>query len=265
MPELPEVQCVVNTLRRVVGKKIKSVDLLTDRLRESLDPGLVGDLSGRIVRSIYRRAKYIIFELDRGFLVVHLGMTGKLVINMDAAKHDRVFFELDDGISLRYNDSRKFGLVMYEEHLEHNKYLKSLGVEPLSDEFNGEWLYSSMQCSAQTAKQFLLDQKKIAGLGNIYANELLYVLKIHPYEPVQRLNLRQAEDLAFEIKSMLIDSINKGGSSISDYRDANNKKGSFQESFHVYQRNFDLLGNPVVSINQNSRSTFYCPSVQILS
>jgi formamidopyrimidine-DNA glycosylase len=264
MPELPEVQCVVTSMQRLVGKRIGSVQTHTHQLRERVDPELEQKLAGRTITGISRRAKYILIALDEGYIVAHLGMTGKFTIDLPPEKHDHIIFEFSDGTVLRYNDPRKFGFVIHALDPYQTVYLRSIGIEPLSRDFDAEWMYAAIQRSKQTAKQFLLDQKFIAGLGNIYVNEVLYVTRIHPQEPIKSLSHDQVEWLVREIKLMLEDSIRKGGSSISDYRDADNQQGNFQKTFNVYQRDQDKLGNAVVSIKQNSRSTFYCPSLQIL-
>jgi len=262
MPELPEVQCVINTLQRMVGKVFSSGAILNERLREPVQPDLMQNLEGQAIVSIRRMGKYILIELDHGHLVCHLGMTGKLVINADEAKHDRIRFVFNDGTSLVYNDVRKFGFVIFERNLATNKYLRHLGTEPLGDAFTVEGLLAMTASNKTPIKVFLLDQRKIAGLGNIYVNEVLYECGISPHLLSRDLTKAQANLLVPAIKAMLLRSIELGGSSISDYRDADDKKGSFQDSFRVYGRDFDHLGNAVIRATQGGRSTFYVEALQ---
>lgn len=263
MPELPEVQCVVNTLQKIKNKKIVNTYILTEKLREPLSKSLPKNLEGKTINEIYRKGKYIIMVLSKGYLIVHLGMTGKLVINVEGDKFDRLNIELEDGISLCYNDIRKFGFVMYEENLNDNKYIRKLGIEPLSDELNAESLFNLTSNSKKNIKQFLLDQSIVAGLGNIYVIEVLYLTKINPFLRANELDKETVKELVDNIKEILEISIKLGGSSISDYRDADNKKGSFQERFNVYNRKEDKQGRKVERITQNGRSTYYCPEVQV--
>lgn len=262
MPELPEVQCVVNSLQRIVGRKIKGVRVLTNRLREEFQPDLQERLEGRVVRVITRKGKYLVFALDQGYIVAHLGMTGKFLIDHASGVHDRAVIDFECGGSLTYNDVRKFGFLLYEDDLMANKYLRKLGMEPLSEDFTSDWLIPIANRSRKSAKQFLLDQSIIVGLGNIYVAEVLYACRISPLREMHTLSDESLQNLVVEIKLMLLDSITKGGSSISDYRDADNLMGSYQEGFRVYEQTQDKAGNEVVKIVQNGRSTYYCPSVQ---
>jgi formamidopyrimidine-DNA glycosylase len=262
MPELPEVQCVVNTLARIKGKTFAYGKTLNNRLREPVQPGLHEKLRGRQILDIQRVGKYILFHLDQGYLVVHLGMTGSLLIDPEPSKHDRIELCFTDGSQLIYKDVRKFGLVLFEDKLEDNKYLRNLGVEPLSEDFSPDRLLAMAQDCRKEMKVFLLDQRYVTGLGNIYVNELLYDLRINPFKKAWTLTAAEAERMVPAIKTMLLKSIEMGGSSISDYVDADNKKGGFQATFSVYQKAQDPLGNPVTSETQGGRSTFYVPNLQ---
>ena len=262
MPELPEVENVTRTLKRIIGKKIVKVESLTERLREPIQKDLVNKISNKKIIDIYRRGKYLVFKLDAGFIVGHLGMTGKFVIDMPEDKFDRLIITLDDNSTLKSNDVKKFGFVLYENALEENKYLNKLGVEPLTDDFNVDWFCERTKDSKKSIKQFLLDQSIVVGLGNIYVNEVLYLCKINPYTIMKELSKNKIALLIEEIKKILLKSIELGGSSISDYVDADNKKGSFQDTFNVYNKKTDLLGNEVVKVVQNGRSTYYCPEIQ---
>lgn len=262
MPELPEVEVVSRTLKRIINKKILKVELLTEKLREPLQKDLELKLKGKVILDVYRKGKYLVFKLDKGFIVGHLGMTGKFVIDMPENKFDRVVLQLSDNMTLRYNDIRKFGFVLYEDKLDDNKYLRKLGIEPLTDDFNTDDFFEITSKSKKTIKQFLLDQSFVAGLGNIYVIEIMYLTKINPLTKMNELNKNQIDNIVNETKKILNKSIEMCGSSISDYVDADNKKGNFQNTFNVYNKKEDKLGNEVVRITQNGRSTYYCPSIQ---
>lgn len=263
MPELPEVECVKNSLARLKGREFARVFTLTSRLRERVQDDLEECLTGRTVVDVQRRGKYLVFVLDRGYLVVHLGMTGKLLIDPAPAKHDHVRLQFTDGSELVYNDARKFGFLLHELDLADNKYLANVGVEPLSDSFTADQLFALTRKSTRPIKGFLLDQKFVTGIGNIYACELLYQLRIDPEMPTCRLSLAQAQAMVPAIKQMLLHSIELGGSSISDYVDADNRKGGFQATFQVYGRKVDPHGNPVAVSKKGGRSTYFVPALQL--
>lgn len=263
MPELPEVQCVVNSLARLKGKRFNSVQVVTRTLRTLVPDDLSDLLCGQLVVDVFRRGKCIVFKLERGFLLCHLGMTGKLVIDADPAKHDHVLFEFEGGVRMSYNDPRKFGFILFEMNLADNAHLSGLGIDALSDDFTADWLWKRTQGSRREVKTFLLDQKIISGLGNIYVLEVLYLCRISPMRLTGALTYSEVSQLVVEIKKILIASIAKGGSSISDYRDADNKKGDFQKSFNVYERQLDPDGHPVKWVTQSGRGTYYSPAVQM--
>lgn len=264
MPELPEVQCVVNTLEVLKNKIIKEVIILNNRLREPVQENLNTLLKNKIIKSVERKGKYILFELDSGLIVSHLGMTGKFLLqnNLIENKFNRIVIKLTDGTYLIYNDIRKFGFLTYEKELKDNKYINKLGIEPLTKLFNKDFLFKKLSKNKTAIKKFLLDQSIIAGLGNIYVIEVLYNCKISPLKIANTIDIIDSERLVIEIKRILKESIDKGGSSISDYRDANDKEGSFQDSHNIYGKKIDTLGHTIEIIKQNGRSTYYCPICQ---
>lgn len=264
MPELPEVQCVVNSLKGVMGKKVKNVTIWNNRLREPVQENLNDLLKDKIIKNIIRRGKFIIFELSEGSIVSHLGMTGKFLIQDELVdnKFNRVGFQFEDNSYLIYNDIRKFGFVTYAEDSSTNKYIKKLGYEPLDDSFTGDTLYNMAKNNKKNVKVFLLDQSYIVGLGNIYVIELMYICGINPLSKAMDLTPKICDELVYEIKKILNKSIELGGSSISDYRDAFDKEGSFQDRFNVYDKKKDPKGHDVLRIKQNGRSTYYCPICQ---
>lgn len=264
MPELPEVQCVVNSLSGIKNKKIKNIQVWNSILREPVQKNIESLLKGKTIVDIIRRGKFIIFKLDKGDIVSHLGMTGKFLIlnKLNHEKHDRLGIEFTDGSFLVYSDIRKFGFLTYEDSALNNKYIKNLGIEPLGDDFTGQYLYNITRNIKKNIKQFLLDQSYIVGLGNIYVIELMYICGINPHSNANSLTRGQSEQLVEETKKILLKSIKAGGSSISDYRDAFDKEGSFQDNFFVYGKEKDIHGHTVIREKQGGRGTYYCPICQ---
>jgi formamidopyrimidine-DNA glycosylase len=290
MPELPEVETVRRELEAVlVGNAFARVEQRRADLRFPLPENFGMRLSGRTVEALDRRAKYLLARLDDGeVLVMHLGMTGRFRIDrangMDGEathrpkrvpKHEHVVFHLGDGTAVRYSDTRRFGLMnlIRAEWLDKHALFKGLGIEPLSPTFTPEWLAQRLKGKATSIKAALLDQKLIAGLGNIYACEALHRAGISPMKLVGTLATKcgkptkKTEALVAAIKAVLGDAIKAGGSSLRDYRHADGRLGRFQHRFNSYQREGKpcpnkSCGGTVRRIVQGGRSTFYCPTCQ---
>ena len=296
MPELPEVETVVRGLEPVaLGQTIQKVQQRRPNLRFPFPKRFVHKLEGSRIRSIKRRAKYIlVFLQSEDVLVIHLGMSGRFLIednqkkdcqtnteNSDkssfepASAHDHVVMELSNGIVLKYNDARRFGfmtIVPKEELLTHDLF-KHLGAEPLGNEFNEHYLAEKAIAKKQSIKSFLMDQKNIAGLGNIYVCEALHRAKISPQRAAtcllrgnQKPSLR-AQRLAPAIKTVLTDAIESGGSTLRDHRQADGSLGYFQHSFTVYGREGQACKQrgcegQIKRTVQAGRSTFYCTVCQ---
>jgi formamidopyrimidine-DNA glycosylase len=293
MPELPEVETVRLGLAPVlVGNSFASVEQRRGDLRFPLPKHFAARLRGRKVDALDRRAKYLLARLDDGeVLVMHLGMTGRLSIDhaneesLDLGefadeqkrtlKHEHIVFHLADGTAIRYSDTRRFGLMdlIASEALPAHALFKGLGVEPLSAEFTPDWLSAKLKGKATSIKAALIDQRLIAGIGNIYACEALFRAGISPIRLARTLATKTGkprkatEALVKAVKSVLAEAIKAGGSSLRDYARADGRLGSFQHSFKVYGRE----GKPcrkkgcrgtVRRIVQSGRSTFYCPSCQ---
>jgi len=271
MPELPEVQCVVNSIKdKIENKKIKKIVRFSKNLREPLSNDLF-KLENSTVKKIIRRGKYIIITLESNkdfYLIVHLGMTGSLLFkekNQKKEKHDHLKIEFEN-FDLIYNDIRKFGFVIIDDSLKDNKYIKKLGVDPLKNSFeNGEFLFKSSRDKNRDVKVFLLDQSIVAGIGNIYIMEALFLTKLNPKIKVKDLTFIECVNLSKTLVFLLEESIKLGGSSISDYKDADNKKGSFQDKFLIYgKKTCSICLSEVEKIKQNGRSTYFCPVCQKL-
>jgi len=290
MPELPEVETVRRGLEPVlVGNAFTRVEQRRADLRLPLPENFGMRLSGRTVEALDRRAKYLLARLDDGeVLVMHLGMTGRFRIDRangmsgEAAlakravpKHEHIVFHLGDGTAVRYSDTRRFGLMdlIRAERLEKHVLFKALGIEPFSPTFTAEWLAERLKGKVTSIKAALLDQRLIAGLGNIYACEALHRAGISPMKLAGTLATKadkptkKTEALAASVKAVLADAIKAGGSSLRDYRRADGRLGRFQHRFKTYNREGKTCpkkgcGGTVRRIVQGGRSTFYCPTCQ---
>jgi formamidopyrimidine-DNA glycosylase len=275
MPELPEVETVARGLAlRLTGRRVTQLVLNRADLRAPLPPGLAARIEGRRVERIARRAKYLLFHLDGGgVLIAHLGMSGRLVLGTEdeeAAKHDHVVFRFEDGTVLRFNDARRFGLIDYaatEDELARHPRLAHLGPEPLGNGFNGPVLAAALAGKATPLKAALLDQTIVAGLGNIYVCESLYWARLSPRRRAGTVTGARADALAAAIRAVLERAIAAGGSSLRDYVQASGELGYFQHHWAVYGKegercpDCDCAG-AIRRIAQAGRSTFYCAKRQ---
>jgi len=281
MPELPEVETVRRGLEPVlVGNAFARVEQRRPDLRFPLPKDFGMRLSGRRIEALDRRAKYLLARLDDGeVLVMHLGMTGRFSINGSATKpppkHEHIVFHLGDGTAVRYSDARRFGLMdlVPAATLDSHALFKGLGVEPLSEALTPEWLAARFKGKTTSIKAALVDQRLIAGLGNIYAGEALYRAGISPLRLAGSLATKsgkptkKTEALVAAVKAVLEDAIKAGGSSLRDYKRADGRLGRFQHRFKVYGREGKPCprkgcGGTVRRIVQGGRSTFYCPTCQ---
>ena len=231
--------------------------------------GLAPHVAGRTVRAIRRRGKYLLLDCGDGHLIIHLGMSGSLRVlapGTPAQKHDHFDLLLGDRI-LRLRDPRRFGAVLWTGDVEHHPLLVHLGIEPLSRALHPARLHQLTRGRRTPIKQFLMDARRIAGVGNIYANESLFRAGIHPRTPAQRLSLEKSAKLAAAIKRTLRDAIRAGGSSLRDFVGADGNAGYFQSRYWVYDRagqKCRRCGTTVRKIQQGQRSTFFCPGCQRL-
>ncbi|HXQ50228.1 MAG TPA: bifunctional DNA-formamidopyrimidine glycosylase/DNA-(apurinic or apyrimidinic site) lyase [Stellaceae bacterium] len=276
MPELPEVETVARGLaQRIAGRRIVAVRLNRADLRTKLPPKLPSLLEGRRVARVGRRAKYLLFHLDGGGVVLaHLGMSGRMVLGGDGAnedrRHDHVVIAFDDGTVLRFNDARRFGLMDYvasEDALSAHPRLAGLGPEPLGNEFNGPALAKSLAGKKTPLKAALLDQRVVAGLGNIYVCESLFWAGLSPRRLARSVTGARAERLALAIRQVLERAIAAGGSSLRDYVQASGELGYFQHHWAVYGKEGEPCpgcdcGQAIRRIAQSGRSTFYCAKRQ---
>lgn len=270
MPELPEVQTIVDDLNQtVINKKIiHCVDYRPSVIQGDLET-FKKKMKGRIILGIKRLGKYIVFDLSGTlFLVVHLRMTGKFIVSAvesDRHLHDRVLFILENGKKLIYNDVRCFGTLELLESLDEHKGIRTLGWSPWSEAFTVENFLKKTKGKNCSIKAILLDQSIIAGLGNIYAAEILFDARLDPTKIASRINRPIAERIIFSTKKILEKALKCNGTSISDYRRVDDKQGEFQNFLKVYGKTGEACPNcsgKIVKIIQNQRSTFLCPVCQ---
>jgi len=288
LPELPEVETVVRGLdRAMTGMRIAGVDLRRKNLRFPFPENFSKDLEGQTVVSLSRRAKYILARLSSGnILVVHLGMSGRFLIeNQETAEfhheiprkpaHDHVVIDLDGGTRITYNDPRRFGymLLVPENELESHPRFRSLGVEPLGNHMNEHFLNDALRGRATSLKAALMDQRIVAGLGNIYVCEALHQAGLSPTRKAGSLATRRGPPgkriapLVSAIRDVLTRAIEAGGSSLRDFGHTDGSLGYFQHSFSAYDREGEPCVKPgcrgtIQRIVQNGRSTFYCAACQ---
>ena len=272
MPEMPEVETIVRELRKkVIDKRISRVHLSGYPLRKPIEKDFAGKLRGRALKKIVRRGKYIIVELEpKAFWVIHLGMSGKVLYHdglCRKAKHTHVIVQFSDSTKLEYRDPRRFGLMAVHDVSELNEVpeIRSLGRDPLGPDFNDEWLLSELQKSRQEIKAFLLNQKYIAGLGNIYACEALFMAGISPRRRCLTLARGEASILANGIREVMRNAITRRGTSFSDFVDSEGKPGENQNHLAVFQREGEACircRRPIRRVTQANRSTFYCGKCQ---
>jgi len=276
MPELPEVETVVRGLaRRMAGRRLARIELRRGDLRWRIPKSLPRNAEGHLVTAVERRAKYILIRLDDGgVLLLHLGMSGRLVLmepedRTPLERHDHVVMTLDDGTRIRFNDVRRFGVLDYvrSEALLRHKLLKGLGPEPLDPGFTGAALAAALKGKRTPLKAALLDQRVVAGLGNIYACEALFYAGLSPKRLASTVSPERAERLVAAIKDVLERAVAAGGSSIRDYVQATGELGYFQHQWAVYDHEGEPCpgcdcGGGIKRIVQSGRSTFYCPKRQ---
>ena len=274
MPELPEVETVRRGLAsKISGRRIVQAELRRPDLRRPFPPALAERLDGAQIGALGRRGKYILIELDTdGVLLLHLGMSGRITVGsaaLPAAPHDHVVLTLDDGTVIRFNDPRRFGLIDYISRGEEARHplLAGLGPEPLEPGFDGAHLATKLAGKLTPIKAALLDQRIVAGLGNIYVCEALYRAGVSPRRLAATVTGGRAARLATAIRDVLAEAIDAGGSSLRDYVQANGELGYFQHRWAVYGREGEpcpgcTCAEGVRRISQSGRSTFFCAKKQ---
>jgi len=286
MPELPEIEVTKRSLfKKINNAKIIDIKINNKNLRYKIPTNFYKNLLNQKILNITRRSKYLIFHFKKKLLLVHLGMSGKLLLIKSSSKkiyktsfyydlnimkkHNHIYFTFNNDFKMIYNDIRRFGffIIFNTTQLNNITFLKKLGVEPLNKKFNIKYFTRKIKNKEKNIKNFLMDQAFVSGLGNIYVNEVLFMSKIYPLKKCSILNKNEIKSLVFNIKKILKIAISKGGSSIRDYRNVSGKSGTFQQLFRVYDqvnKNCSRISckGKIKKINISNRSSFYCDKCQ---
>ena len=276
MPELPEVETIRRKLEpHLIGRRFDRVEIEDARLVRPFEPQAVAaELEGERVSALERRGKYLVVRFESGrALLIHLRMTGSLRHALRGALHDdrhrRAVVNLDDGSDVAYRDVRRFGTWLLLEPGELEPYLaRKVGVEPLERRFNTRWLAQRLQGRRAPVKAALLDQRTVAGLGNIYVDEALWRARIHPLRPGESLEPDEITRLTRGVKEALKAGVRRQGASLRDYATPDGGRGSMQDRFRVYGRTGEpchRCGTPIEKIRAGGRGTWYCPNCQRLA
>jgi len=271
VPELPEVETVKRGIApHLVTRRFKNVIVRDHRLRWPVDPNLADFLVNQEILSVERRAKYVLVRLATGYLVIHLGMSGRLYFvsgNTPVAKHDHLDWQLSDGQTLRYTDPRRFGAVIWisGDDVSSHKLFAKLGPEPLLEEFNAEYLFKRSRKRKVPIKSFLMDAHVVVGVGNIYANEALFMAGISPIREAGSISLARYTRLVVGIKQVLDKAILQGGTTLKDFVGGDGKPGYFKQELQVYGRG-GLACSHCAKILQEiklaQRTTVFCKACQ---
>ena len=269
MPELPEVEVSrLGITPHILNQTIDKIVIRQRQLRW-LIPEEINDAVGLEISAVKRRAKYLLIETQAGTIILHLGMSGKLrVVPVETAlvKHDHVDICLSNGMCLRFNDPRRFGACLWQaSDSEGLDIMNNLGPEPLTDDFDGQRLFELSRTKSQAVKNFIMDNKVVVGVGNIYANESLYLSKVNPLKSAKKITKKQYLLLAENIKLVLARAIKQGGTTLKDFAQADGQPGYFAQELHVYGRKGEeckVCSTEIESVVIGQRNSFYCPKCQ---
>lgn len=270
MPELPEVETTRRGIEpRVVDQIIQKIIIRDSRLRWPIPSSLPDILPGLMFSRVQRRGKYLLFSTTRGTLIMHLGMSGNLRVvsaSTPIQKHDHFDILFESNICLRFHDPRRFGSILWTEaDPQQHRLLRGLGPEPFSSEFNADYLYNRSRLRKISVKQFIMDSKIVVGVGNIYANEALFVAHIRPTRAAGRISQIRYLKLASSIKQVLGAAVKLGGTTLRDFTDADGQPGYFSQHLNVYAREGKTCPRcktNIKMIRQGQRATYYCPACQ---
>ena len=270
MPELPEVETTRRgLLPHVVGRRIHDVVVRNRNLRWPVPRDLARRLRGEQVLAIRRRGKYLLFDCSQGHLLVHLGMSGRLSLvprDQPPRTHDHIDLQLEGSGAVRLTDPRRFGAMLWlRTPAERHVLLRSLGIEPLEEGFDGAALQRLARGRRVAVKHFLMNGRLITGVGNIYASEALFRAGIHPLRSVARISRPRWDALARAVRETLESALAAGGTTLRDYASLEGRPGEFGTKCAVYGREGEpctVCGTPIRGLRQGQRSTFYCPGCQ---
>lgn len=272
MPELPEVETVKETLKRIVlNRKIKNVEVLYSNIIASpVKEEFIEKLKDEIIIDIHRRGKWLVFELSNYYLLSHLRMEGKYIIRSNKEpyeKHEHVIFEFEDKEQLRYKDTRKFGKMhlIKKDELNKCKVLIDIGMEPFDENLNSEYLLEKYKTKRLPIKTILLDQSIIAGIGNIYADEILFLCSLNPLKKACDITEKEADNIIKYTKEVLNKAIISGGTTIRSYESSEGVHGRFQQELLVHNKAHECCPNcnsEIIKITVGGRGTYYCKICQ---
>ena len=270
MPELPEVETIKRGIApHIENQTVCEVLIREKRLRWPVPENLGKLLQKQCLKQINRRGKYLLFQFIQGHLIIHLGMSGSLrllPVDSPPQKHDHVDIFFDNNVCLRYRDPRRFGCVLWTNlPVDEHPLLRDLGPEPLERTFHGQYLYQLTRTKRIAIKNCIMNSHHVVGVGNIYANEALFLAKISPFSPSNQLTLLQCKQLVKHIKHVLNLAIKKGGTTLRDFVNGQGQPGYFQQVLRVYGRHNQPCvncGNQIVKTQLGQRATYYCPHCQ---
>lgn len=270
MPELPEVETTIQGIKPLIlNQCITHVDVRHPRLRWPIPDQIINDLIGQTVHEINRRSKYILLKCDTGTIILHLGMSGSLRILSElipAGKHDHVDIHFANHCYLRFTDPRRFGALLWtDEDPETHPLIKHIGPEPLANNFNADYLWQRARKRSAPVKSFIMDGRIVAGVGNIYATEALFMAGIHPKKAAGKVSRAAYEKLVAAIQDVLKMAIKKGGTTLKDFRKSDGSAGYFQIELKAYGHSGEpcvRCQTPLKSIRIGQRSTVYCGECQ---
>ena len=270
MPELPEVETTLRGIQPfIINCRVKKISIRQSRLRWHVPSELPRLLEGLKFRRLARRGKYLLFENESGVMLIHLGMSGSLRIvkaSDPLGKHDHIDFCFDNGHILRFRDPRRFGCVLWQNKNQGtHPLLINLGPEPLSDDFGGDYLFYSSRNRSVPIKSFIMNSKIVVGVGNIYANEALFLARINPKIHAGKISQKRYQRLACSIRLVLKEAIVAGGTTLRDFTNSDGNPGYFRQSLNVYGRGGEkcrLCRNKLCEIQLVQRSTVYCTKCQ---
>lgn len=270
MPELPEVETARRGIEpHLLGRRVRGVTVRERRLRWPIPPALMKELPGQRIEAVTRRGKYLLLKSRAGTAILHLGMSGSLRVlaaGTPPQKHDHVDLVMDSGKLLRLRDPRRFGTLLWTRgDPERHALLKDLGPEPLSDAFDGDYLFEQSRGRKLAVKLFIMNSRIVVGVGNIYASESLHIAKIRPERAAGRVTRAEYQALAKGIKKVLAASIKAGGTTLRDFTREDGEPGYFLQRLRVYGREGEKCyrcGGTIVAKVTGQRSTFYCPDCQ---
>ena len=268
MPELPEVETTKTSLLPLIDQHVLRVEVRQPSLRWPI-PHDLQKLAGQRLLQLTRRSKYILAQFEHDTMLWHLGMSGSFRIcdgHEELRKHDHLIIQFDD-VQLRYHDPRRFGCILWLDENSQAKLIDTLGPEPLSESFNAEYLFNKFKTKNTAIKMAMMDNHIVVGVGNIYATESLFNLGIHPAQPASTLSFAQVEKMVAEIKRILKQAIDLGGSTLRDYSNAMGENGYFQQTLLAYGRAGEMCVNcetTLENLKLGQRASVFCPECQPL-